>query len=160
MLSTGELVSPIQYRRNRMARQVRVLAGYLTTMRRYPMSEESKVHELTTITQPMVELPVEDVERAQQHYRDTLGFSITWLLPEKSMGAVARGEAGMFFRKTEPPITSVTLWIFTPQLHATYEEFQRLGANIVEPLEKKPWGLTQFTVADSDGHRLTFHHDL
>ncbi len=65
------------------------------------MSEESEDHELTTITQPMVELPVEDVERAQQHYNNTLGFSKTWLLPDKSMGAVARGEAGMGSVKEE-----------------------------------------------------------
>ena len=124
------------------------------------MSEASEEQELTTITQPMVELPVEDVERAQQYYGDVLGFKATWILPDKGMGAVARGEAGMFFRKTQPPVTPVNLWIFTPQLVATYDEFQRLGANIVEPLEKKPWGLTQFTVADIDGHRLIFHHDL
>lgn len=124
------------------------------------MSEETKEPELTPLTQPMVELPVEDVERAQQHYNDALGFATTWILPDKSMGAAARGDSGMFFRKTQPPFSPVTLWIFTPQLMATYEELQRLGANIVDPLEKKPWGLTQFTVADIDGHRLTFHHDL
>jgi len=26
-------------------------------------------------------------------------------------------------------------------------------------LEKKPWGLRQFTVADLDGNRFHFHHD-
>jgi uncharacterized glyoxalase superfamily protein PhnB len=33
------------------------------------------------------------------------------------------------------------------------------GALITEPLEKKPWGLTQFTVEDLDGHRFYFHCD-
>jgi uncharacterized glyoxalase superfamily protein PhnB len=33
------------------------------------------------------------------------------------------------------------------------------GANIVEPLEKKPWGLRQFTVKDLDGNLFYFHHD-
>ncbi len=34
---------------------------------------------LTAIGQPVPELPVADVERAQQHYRDALGFEIRWL---------------------------------------------------------------------------------
>ena len=58
----------------------------------------------TTLAHPTPELPVEDVERAQQHYRDALGFEIGWL-------------------------------------------------------EKKPWGLRQFTVDDIDGNRFYFHCD-
>ena len=37
---------------------------------------------------PVPELPVSDVERAQQHYRDVLGFEIGWLTPGKELGAV------------------------------------------------------------------------
>ena len=36
---------------------------------------------LSSINQPVPELPVADVERAQQYYRDTLGFEIGWLVP-------------------------------------------------------------------------------
>ena len=32
---------------------------------------------------PTPELPVADVERAQQHYRDTLGFEIVGCIPER-----------------------------------------------------------------------------
>ncbi len=45
---------------------------------------------LTSIAQPVPELPVLDVERAQQHYRDALGFEIGWLYPDKEIGAVSR----------------------------------------------------------------------
>lgn len=38
------------------------------------------------------ELPVEDVERAQRHYRDALGFEIRWLHPSGAIGAVARDD--------------------------------------------------------------------
>jgi hypothetical protein len=37
----------------------------------------------TTIGQPVPELPVADVEKAQQYYRDVLGFEIGWLDPGK-----------------------------------------------------------------------------
>ena len=36
---------------------------------------------------PVPELPVADVERAQQHYRNALGFEIGWLYPDKGIGA-------------------------------------------------------------------------
>jgi hypothetical protein len=29
----------------------------------------------------------------------------------------------------------------------------------VDPLEKKPWGLRQFTVSDLDGNLFYFYHD-
>ena len=50
---------------------------------------------------PTPELPVENVERAQQHYRDALGFEILWL--SGSMGAVSRNDVPIFFRKRARP---------------------------------------------------------
>ena len=120
------------------------------------MSEKEK---LTTIGQPVPELPVADVERAQEHYRDKLGFEITWLDPSKTIGAVARGEVGIFFRKRTAPFEPNIHWVFAGDIDATYKEFRSLGANIVEPLERKPWGLMQFTVQDLDGNLFYFHHD-
>ena len=34
-----------------------------------------------------------------------------------------------------------------------------LCTKIVEPLEKKPWGLRQFTIEDLDENRFYFHGD-
>ena len=44
-------------------------------------------------------------------------------------------------------------------VQATYGEMQSRGTNIVDPLEKKPWGITQFTVADLDGNIFYVHGD-
>ena len=116
-------------------------------------------HSRTTLAPPVPELPVEDVERAQQHYRDALGFEIAWLDPGKEIGAVSRGKAAIFFRKRNRPFEPAVHWIFAAKIDATYEELRALGARIVEPLEKKPWGLRQFTVEDIDGNRFYFHCD-
>ena len=62
---------------------------------------------LTSIGHPVPELPVADVERAQQHYRDALGFEIGWLYPGKEIGAVSRGNVAIFFRKRRPPFRVV-----------------------------------------------------
>lgn len=113
----------------------------------------------TTFAHPTPELPVEDVARAQQHYRDALGFEINWLEPDGDIGAVSRDETAIFFRRRRRPFEPVFHWIFAPQIDATYEELQSRGARIVEPLEQKPWGLRQFTVEDIDGNRFYFHCD-
>lgn len=114
---------------------------------------------LSTISQPVPELPVVDVERAQRYYRDTLGFEVGWLYPGSDIGAVSRGEVGIFFRRRQPPFEPAVHWVFAEDVDATYAELKALGANIVEPLERKPWGLRQFTVVDLDGNRFYFHHD-
>jgi predicted enzyme related to lactoylglutathione lyase len=102
---------------------------------------------------------VTDVERAQGYYRDALGFDIGWLYPGGGIGSVSRGTAAIFFRKRTPPFEPAVHWVFAQDIDATYSELKSLGANIVEPLEKKPWGLRQFTVEDLDGNRFYFHHD-
>jgi predicted enzyme related to lactoylglutathione lyase len=113
---------------------------------------------LTSLAPPVPELPVAVVVRAQQLYRDALGFEIGWLDPD-GIGAVSRGDVAIFFRKTAAPFDAVVHWVFADDIDATYAELKALGANIVEPLEKKPWGLWQFTVEDIDGNRFYFHHD-
>jgi uncharacterized glyoxalase superfamily protein PhnB len=114
---------------------------------------------LTTIGRPVPELPVADVEKAQQHYRDVLGFEIGWLYPGNEIGSVSRGNVAIFFRKRQRPFEPAVHWVFAEDIDATYEELGSSGAKIVEPLEKKPWGLRQFTVEDLDGNRFYFHCD-
>ena len=114
---------------------------------------------MNALGQPVPELPVADVERAQQHYRDVLGFEIGWLYPGKEIGAVSRGRVAIFFRKRTPPFEPAVHWVFAEDIDGSYEELKSSGANIVDPLEKKPWGLRQFTLKDMDGNIFYFHHD-
>lgn len=115
---------------------------------------------ITSVGRPVPELPVADVERAQQHYKETLGFEIEWLYPGKEIGAVSRVDMGpIFFRKRKPPFEPAVHWVFAEDIDVSYQELKSLGANIVDPLEKKPWGLRQFTVEDLDGNLFYFHHD-
>jgi predicted enzyme related to lactoylglutathione lyase len=111
----------------------------------------------TFMGQPVAELPVADVERAQQHYRDALGFEIGWLYPGKSIGSVSRDKAVIFFRKREQPFEPAIHWVFAENIDTWYEELQASGAHIVEPMEMKPWGLRQFTVQDLDGNLFYFY---
>ena len=103
------------------------------------------------------ELPVEDVDRAQKHYCDVLGFTIGWLYPGGSIGAVSRDEMVIFLRRRTRPFEPAIHWVFTDDIDAMHEEMRLRGARIVEPLEEKPWGLRQFTVEDIDGNVFYFH---
>ena len=123
------------------------------------MPGQAEKTSLTTIGQLVPELPVADVERAQQYYRDVLGFEIAWLDEGKEIGAVGRGKVAIFFRKRHGSFEPAVHWVFAEDIDATYEEFRSRGSKIVEPLEKKPWGLRQFTVEDLDGNRFYFHSD-
>ncbi len=108
---------------------------------------------------PVPELPVADVEQAQKHYRDVLGFAIGWLYPDKGMGAVSRGETVIFLRRRSAPFEPAVHWLYAEELAALYGELQAAGADVGEPPEKKPWGLWQFTLKDLDGNVFYFHHD-
>jgi uncharacterized glyoxalase superfamily protein PhnB len=114
---------------------------------------------LASFNTPVPELPVADVERAQAHYRDTFGFQVGWIQPDKEIGAVNRDRTAIFLRKRAAPFEPAVHWVHAPQLDTAYEELKAAGARIVEPLELKPWGLRQFTVEDLDGNRFHFHCD-
>ena len=114
---------------------------------------------LPKFSHPTPELPVADVERAQQHYRDALGFEIGWLYPGGEIGSVSRDDVVIFFRKRGAPFEPAIHWVYAPDIEEMHNHLRLLGANIVDPLEKKPWGLHQFTVEDLDGNRFYFHCD-
>jgi uncharacterized glyoxalase superfamily protein PhnB len=109
------------------------------------------------LRKPVPELPVSDVERAQQYYRDVFGFEMGWITPGLEMGAVIGGETTLFFRKREGAFEPVVQWVFAQDIDATYEEMQAVGAKVVEALEMKPWGLRQFAVRDLDGNVFYVH---
>jgi uncharacterized glyoxalase superfamily protein PhnB len=88
-----------------------------------------------------------------------LGFEIGWLEPGKDIGAVSRGNVAIFFRRRQAPFEPAVHWVFADDIDATYAELQASGAKIVEPLEKKPWDLRQFTIEDLDGNRFYVHSD-
>ena len=109
---------------------------------------------------PTPELPVRDVRAAQLYYRDRLGFEVAWHHKEGRIAAVSHGDCTIFFRETEGAIHPATFWMFVEEIDDTFAELLDLGADIVDPIENKPWGLRQFSVQDLNGNIFHFHHDL
>jgi len=112
------------------------------------------------LNQPVPELPVTDVEKAQKYYRDVLGFKIEWIYPNKEIGAVSNGETAIFFRKRTGSFEPVVHWIYTDNVDAIYRQLVSIGADIVEDIEDKPWGHRQFTIKDPDDNLFYIHHEL
>jgi uncharacterized glyoxalase superfamily protein PhnB len=104
------------------------------------------------------ELPVADVERAQEHYKDVFGLEIGWLYPDKGIGSVSSDGVAIFFRRREPPFEPAIHWVFIQNIDAFYQELTSSGANITDHLQTKPWGLRQFTVEDPAGNLIYFHN--
>lgn len=108
---------------------------------------------------PVPELPVADVVRAQEYYRDALGFEIGWLEDGKEIGAVSRGGVAIFLRRREPPFEPAVHWVFAEELDSVFEDLSSVGADLDGPPQTKPWGLRQFTLRDPDGNVFYFHSD-
>jgi len=107
--------------------------------------------------QPVPELPVANVERAQKYYCDYFGCKIEWLYPGKEVGAVSNGDTAIFFRERTDAFEPVTHWVFCTDVDESYRKLKALGASIVDDIEDKPWNLRQFTVHDLDGNVFHFH---
>ena len=114
---------------------------------------------LTSLSAPVPELPVADVERAQRCYRDALGFEINWLEPAKGIGAVSRPPAAIFFRRRELPFEPAVHWVFVPDIDATYREWNHSAQRLQSLWSGNRGGLRQFTLEDIDGNRFYFHCD-
>lgn len=112
------------------------------------------------LNQPVPELPVTDVEKAQIYYRDVLGCKIEWIYSGKEIGAVSNGKTAIFFRKRMEPFEPAVNWIFAQDIDAVYQTLVEAGAIITEGIEDKPWGHRQFTIKDPDGNIFYIHQDL
>ena len=90
------------------------------------------------LNQPVPELPVSDVERAQQYYSEYFGCKIEWLYPGKEIGAVSNGNTAIFFRKREGTFEPAVHWVYCSNVDDSYKNLKTRGANIVNHIEDKP----------------------
>jgi len=89
-----------------------------------------------------------------------LGFSGEWRWGEPpAHGGITLGRAHFQFSKDpERAAAAAGLSYFLPasDVRALYERHQERGAAIVSPLERKPWGVREYTVRDNTGYCLRF----
>jgi predicted enzyme related to lactoylglutathione lyase len=115
-----------------------------------------------------LELFVADMERAIRFYREVLGFALLRHEPDYAslrhgdvvlgLGPVAKLPMvdGYFTRSrlAQERGLGVEIVLEVDDVDAAYDAVRQSGHPIHEPLRDRPWGLTDFRIADPDGYYL------
>jgi GNAT superfamily N-acetyltransferase len=105
-------------------------------------------------------LPVTNVIETVAYWHEVLGFSDKWIWgdPPNHGGVGWHGAAFVQFSldpKRDVNAQGHALWVRVRNLEALYA-IHRKKANVIAPLENKPWGLAEYTVRELNGHYLKF----
>lgn len=112
----------------------------------------------TTWLHLMPKLPVTDMDRSIAYYQEALGLHLAWRTADGNLAALASGEIEMLMLApwtgdSSPPPQSAYLYVEDPD--ALCAEYQQAGADIVDPVASRAYGMRDFVVRDPDGHRFT-----
>ena len=123
---------------------------------------------LARFPQAVPEIPVSNVDTAAAYYVNVLGFTFDWGDDEGGIGGISHGDCRMFltnaaFRAVHGPKSAAIVWLnlnSKQEVDDLFARWQATGAEIVEPVEDKPWNLREFRVADPDGNQLRVFYDF
>jgi uncharacterized glyoxalase superfamily protein PhnB len=124
-------------------------------------------YELQKLTPNLI---VADVQRSIDFYRDVLEFTVSQTVPDQGpfvFAIVQRGGVEVYLNAPEParaeyptlahrPIGgTLTLFVNVKDIRAAHDHLKN-RVNVVMPLEKKWYGVTEFAFIDPDGYVITF----
>jgi len=105
-------------------------------------------------------LAVVDVTQAVDYYVKVLGFKQHWLWQDPpTFGCVGVGKAEIFLALNPDlakRIEGHQHWFAVEDVDSLHEQHRSAGAQIISPLENKPWGVREYTVRDLNGYHLRF----
>lgn len=109
-------------------------------------------------------LYVQDVKSSLSFYQEVLGFQV-WFSDAPRAAGISFGSGRVILqqeetgKKVEQKGAGFDLYFGMTEIDAYYEKVSK-QANVVEPLVTTPWNHRLFTVADSDGFKITFSQEL
>ena len=126
-----------------------------------------------SIRGPVLVLITEDITRAIDHYRDTLGFELANAMPEDdpSWCLLKRDDVRIMFlgqhehgdeeghshgeedHEHGPAVSS--LYFYPDDIDALWEELKG-RVEVEHPLEDMDYGMREFTIRDPNGYALNF----
>jgi catechol 2,3-dioxygenase-like lactoylglutathione lyase family enzyme len=96
-----------------------------------------------------------DLDRSLRFYGQTLGLKI---YREYGSGAdrgvvffIGGGYLEITGRASAVDVDKVSLWLQVPNLAEAHQQLSGAGVEIVDPPERKPWGLLEMWIRDPDG---------
>ena len=124
-------------------------------------------YELKKLTPNLV---VSNVEKSVAFYRDVLGFTVAFTVPDQSplvFAAVQSGDIEVFLNAAETAVAeypafkdrpiggTLTMFIEVVDIGGVHASLQD-RVKVVMPIEKKWYGMTEFAFEDPDGYLITF----
>lgn len=115
-------------------------------------------------------LVVSNVEQSIAFYCDLLGFTLTQKVPDQSplvFAAVQSGDVEVFLNAVEAAVAeypafksrpiggTLTLFMEVEGIKSVHDALAG-RINVVMPLERKWYGVTEFAFTDPDGYVITF----
>ena len=105
----------------------------------------------------MPQLPVSDMDRSIAYYQEALGFRLGWRTTDGGLAALYSGEIEVLLLvpwtgEGLPPAQCAYVYVEDPD--SLCAEYQHAGAEVVEPVASRPYGMRDFLVRDPDGHRF------
>lgn len=115
-------------------------------------------------------LVVSNVEQSVAFYCDLLGFTLTQKVPDQSplvFAAVQSGDVEVFLNAVEAAVAeypafksrpiggTLTLFMEVEGIKSVHDALAG-RINVVMPLERKWYGVTEFAFTDPDGYVITF----
>jgi uncharacterized glyoxalase superfamily protein PhnB len=106
-------------------------------------------------------LAVKDLTVEAAYYIDKLGFDRDFTAPGWEF--LSFGDFKVMLGECADEMTAEATGNHSWYAHAlienvneVYQEFIDRGAQVLSPIENKPWGIREFSVVTPDGHRIVF----
>lgn len=122
------------------------------------------VHASFHLTGIIPQLLVDNLDRAIAYYCDKLGFALDFNYEGFYVGVTRDGFA--LHLKCAPTLASyreyrkqhdhLDAYISVSGIRGLFSELQTRGAQVIRPLEQRPWACLDFYVEDPDGNILCF----
>jgi|SRR5215472_10671266 len=107
------------------------------------------------------ELPVKDLQSSLDHYREKLGFRVALEMPGGDYAVIERDDIAIhLFQRDGERVGAMAIHVFVDDLEGLQAELMGRGAQITQPIERKPWGNRDFRVRDDAGNEIKFTEPL
>ena len=121
---------------------------------------------MSMIQRTMFVLAVPNLQFSAEYYRDILGFTIQdlgdpgWRLYVRDDCRIMAGECPDAIPPDKLGDHSYYGYLVVNDAQSYYEEVKSKGAEILKAIRDEPWGMREFAIRTSDGHRIMIGQDL